>query len=122
MGADADTATGGVRVGDLVDIYDAPFGNVVGTGTYQGEVNLHAMVAPETGMLVVSEEPFAEEATKGMAVLADIIGNPKIKLEDGRVVYGCQVWWQPRTPEVQDAVPHWRGAVEWPKGDGREER
>ena len=35
------------------------------------------------------------------AELVELQSNPKIVLDNGDVVYGCQVWWQPEEPDVQ---------------------
>lgn len=71
-----------------------PNWGVTAHGTYDGTVDLFALVDPKTGDLVVSETPFSPEAKVGMAEMKPILGNPRIVLEDGTVVYGCQVWWQ----------------------------
>ena len=68
-------------------------------GTYNEDVTVYAFWESDGSFL---SQKFAEEmpndttideAEKRGATLQRIENNPKIVLDNGEVVYGCQVWW-----------------------------
>ena len=61
-------------------------------GTLLGYVTVYATYREEDGALV-SLTDAEEELPDGVGF--PIYDNPKIELDSGRIVYGCQVWWRP---------------------------
>lgn len=69
----------------------------LGMGWYVGDVMVYAIRTPEGNLLSLSNaevEPPASMVPEGGALL-ESPDNPKIVLDSGKVVYGCQVWWEP---------------------------
>jgi hypothetical protein len=74
----------------------------LGQGTYLGEVTVYYFVSKD-GTLIhtfghAETEPPWDIVTTMKAEgceLARHEGNPKIRLDNGEIVYGCQVWWVP---------------------------
>lgn len=71
----------------------------LGEGDHVGSVMTWFWVSPNASLASLPEcerEPSAE-AKAGMEAdgyeLLSVDDNPKIVLDSGRVVYGCQVWW-----------------------------
>ena len=63
-------------------------------GIYAGDVNVYAVLDEQTGNLIqVKEGDTAPEPEPGQ-VVQEVGPNPKLVLDDGEVVYGCQVWWE----------------------------
>lgn len=59
----------------------------LGLGTLIGYANVYAVVTEDGAIL---SEHDAEQPHDDCIILQ---GNPKIKLDSGEIVYGCQVWW-----------------------------
>jgi hypothetical protein len=89
-----------VEPGTRVRVKDGKQEEDLGLGTYMGEVDVHIAHTPD-GSVLSSDDP--ENQPPDLAVLPEgsqvshIQDNPKIQLDTGRVVYGCQVWWEPLT-------------------------
>jgi hypothetical protein len=69
-----------------------------GKGTYQGEVAVYYILMPDGSLHSkqdAEERPTIEEIEAANGKLITSPGNPKIVLDNGDVVYGCQVWWEP---------------------------
>jgi hypothetical protein len=77
----------------------------LGEGNYVGDVTTYAV---EAGGHIYSnanaEEPLSEDdlqqirdvyAVEDNWIIANIPNNPKMVLDSGKTVYGCQVWWEP---------------------------
>lgn len=67
------------------------FGNLVGT------VTVYAIAKPDGSIVSfqnAEERPSEEAIAEHGGKLITIEDNPKIILDDGCVVYGCQVWWR----------------------------
>lgn len=73
----------------------------LGEGDHVGGVTTWVWVSPSGSLASPPEceqEPSAEVKAEMEAdgyELLSIDGNPKIVLDSGEVVYGCQVWWTP---------------------------
>ena len=68
----------------------------LGFGTLLGEVTTYAIQMPDETILSAryAEKPPSEEMVRESGgTLITIENNPKILMDDGSVVYGCQVWW-----------------------------
>jgi len=80
-----------------VRVHDGSGQKLLGEGTYVGDVAVYFMAMPDGSLRSLSnaeEEPSPELIPEG-AELIKTADNPKIVLDDGRTVYGCQVWWEP---------------------------
>jgi hypothetical protein len=78
-----------------VQVMDGTGKNVLGFGEYTEDVTTYVMQMPDGSLLSL---PNAEQVPKEIPVgakLRMIPTNPKIVMDDGKVVYGCQVWWSP---------------------------
>ncbi len=81
-----------------VKVMDGTGENLLGYGSVVGLVDVYAIEMPDGSLrsLGNAEEAPPEEAVRdsgGELVLIE--SNAKIALDEGRVVYGCQVWWEP---------------------------
>lgn len=75
-----------------VQVHSGDGKTLLGNGTYVEDVTVY-VVRHEDG---ISSAKFAEEPPEGMEDVAEVVSsNPKIILDSGEVVYGCQVWWAP---------------------------
>lgn len=64
-------------------------------GKYIGKVTVYAIVTDE-GLLsnkLAEEKPTDEQIAASGGELVTVKDNPKIQLDSGEIVYGCQVWW-----------------------------
>ena len=69
----------------------------LGEGTYTEDVWLYYGIT-EDGSLVSAKNPEVEpklEDLPGAVKIARAEQNPKIRLDSGEVIYGCQCWWVP---------------------------
>ncbi len=67
-------------------------------GQYVGDVTVYVINHPRGALVsnkLAETRPTDEEVAKIGGTLEKIDGNPKIVLDNGEVVYGCQVWWEP---------------------------
>lgn len=74
----------------------------LGLGNYTEDVTTYAMRMPDGSLRSLCNaeiKPEAEIVPEGAEVI-EIEGNPKIVLDNGNVVYGCQVWWIARFEET----------------------
>jgi len=86
-----------VESGTRVRVKDGHGKEDLGLGTYLGEADV---VVAQTldGSILTSDDP--EHKAPHLADLpagsqiVHVKNNPKIRLDDGRIVYGCQVWWE----------------------------
>lgn len=74
----------------------------LGLGWYVGDVTVFFIRQPDGSLTSAhdAEKPPSLEDLPPGAQLVKSENNPKIKLDSGDIVYGCQVWWEP-TDEVQ---------------------
>lgn len=84
------------KPGMRVRVYDGSGEVLLGEGTYEGDVKVWFFAMPDGNLQSLQnaeEEPTPDMIPKD-AELVCTDDNPKIRLDDGRVVYGCQVWWE----------------------------
>lgn len=80
-----------------VDVHNGDQSVHLGHGTYVADVSVYFVILPDGSLSSLSnaeEEPAADTIPPG-AVVRESPSNPKIVLDNGQVVYGCQVWWSP---------------------------
>ncbi len=85
------------QAGMRVRVHDGSGEKLLGEGTYEGDVSVYFIVMPDGSLRSLSnaeEEPPPEMVPEGGEVVKTD-DNPKIRLDTGEVVYGCQVWWEP---------------------------
>ena len=84
------------KPGIRVRVHDGSGDVLLGEGTYEGNVKVYFMVMPDGSLQSLENaelEPPAEQIPAGAEVVCTD-DNPKIRLDSGQVVYGCQVWWE----------------------------
>jgi len=89
----------GIRVGARVSVASGDGQSEMGQGVLTGFVTVYG-VQTSTGALIslvdCERRPSeAELAAMGGGEIIELEDNPKIEMDDGRIVYGCQVWWNP---------------------------
>lgn len=87
-----------LTLGDRVEVFDGDGSEFLGYGEYVGNVSVYVIVMPDGSIKSLKnaeQKPSDEEVTNLGGELLEVENNPKIVLDNGRVVYGCQVWWQP---------------------------
>lgn len=73
----------------------------LGDGTYVAEVPVYFFQMPDGSLRSApnaEEKPPADAVPEGAKVVWTS-ANPKIILDSGQTVYGCQVWWEPIIPD-----------------------
>jgi len=75
-------------IGRRVAVWSGDGSEALGNGTYVDQVTVY--VIPSPGGL--SSYKCAEERPD-LPNVEKIERNPKIRLDSGGIVYGCQVWW-----------------------------
>jgi hypothetical protein len=81
--------TNGIKPPCRVRVWDGTGEKLVGEGTYVGDVKVR-FVMGDDGSIFSTDDPEVT-APPGTTVVNE---NPKIVMDDGSVVYGCQVWWE----------------------------
>lgn len=72
----------------------------LGTGDFLGYVELHIIRKDDSYLFAEKDKngnypkAFQKEVDKGLENVFVYELNPKIKLDNGGIVYGCQVWWE----------------------------
>lgn len=85
------------KVGMRVLVHSGDGETLLGEGTYEGNTKVYFMVMPDGSLQSLQNaeiEPPADEVPEGAEVVCSE-DNPKIRLDNGQVVYGCQTWWTP---------------------------
>lgn len=91
-----------------VQVWSGDQSEYLGEGTLVGEATVYFLACDDGSLVSMpnpEEEPPAEMVREKGGEVVRAPNNPKIELDDGRVVYGCQVWWRPRaagSPEPSD--------------------
>lgn len=96
-------------IGQRVRVKDGSNTSVVGFGTYEGQVDVYVVKTAEGNLLSDSNAEVKPEYIPPGGVLVKLPNNPKIRLDNGKVVYGCQVWWELIPPE-RDVLPVYQHA------------
>ena len=81
--------------GMRVRVHDGSGEKLLGDGTYEGNVKVYFVSMPDGSLQSLKDaeqEPPPEMVPEGAEVICSE-DNPKIRLDSGEVVYGCQVWW-----------------------------
>jgi len=83
----------------------------LGEGWYVGDVTVYFIRHPD-GHLTSNENaevpPSAESLPEGSEIVRSE-NNPKIRMMDGTIMYGCQVWWEPvESAKSVDLGGRWR--------------
>lgn len=82
-----------IKVGQRVKVFDGSGVKDLGYGIFEGYSTVY--VKPiRGGILNSGEQP--------MEGYFPVPNNPRIRLDNGQVVYGCQVWWVPVEEEMVD--------------------
>lgn len=91
-----------------VKVWNGDQSEFLGEGTYVGEVTVY-FIQTENG---ISSGSNAEQRPEGVPEdqIIEAPNNPKIVLDSGRTVYGCQVWWEP--VDGESAAP--KTESKWP--------
>lgn len=78
-----------------VKVWNGDQSEFLGEGTYVGDVTVY-FIQNEDGNGIRSGSN-AEQRPEGVPEdqIIEAPNNPKIVLDSGRTVYGCQVWWEP---------------------------
>lgn len=87
----------GMQLPQRVRVMDGSAEQTIGEGTCVGNVTTY-VIRNKDGS--ISSLPNAEEKPEHSAIpkgcfVHELEDNPKIVMDDGKVVYGCQVWWEP---------------------------
>jgi len=84
-----------------VRVWDGKGENELGYGWLVGYVNVHVIESPDGGSILSDKLNPEEELPPMFQELLDagyrkyiLSDNPKIELDSGATVYGCQVWWR----------------------------
>lgn len=83
--------------GTRVSVFSGDQTQALGMGTYVGDVDVYFIVMPD-GSLKSERNPEQPPDPKFIprgGRVTSAKANPKIKLDTGEIVYGCQVWWDP---------------------------
>lgn len=97
-----------------VRVFSGDGSTCIGKGVLIGYVTVYATRNMDSGLL--SSTSISETTPVGVEY-ETIENNPKIVMEDGRVVYGCQVWWEPWVDEFT-AVAKEDGSAQILRPDG----
>lgn len=83
-----------VPIGTRVRVKDGAGEKFIGEGTYVGRVTVYVVRTPDGRLLSnkIAETPPSAVPEES---IFRIPRNPKIQLDNGEIVYGCQVWWEP---------------------------
>ena len=86
-----------IKAGQRVQVHSGDGKTFIGNGTYVGEVTVYIIRGNDS----IFSAKNAEEIPEGTDVAEMLPSNPKIELDSGEIVYGCQVWWAP-IPEGEE--------------------
>lgn len=88
--------------GMRVMVMDASMTKALGEGKLVGMVSLWGWLEKKDGEAWME---YSEEKPEGKGAFR-IPSNPKIELDSGKIVYGCQCWWSFWEDEKSPFVPH----------------
>lgn len=98
-----------------VKVWDGSQKNYLGLGDYTSDVPVYVYMDKNGAIRSCPDAEQQPETIPEGCELRVIQDNPRIVLDSGRVVYGCQVWWKPvqEIVEVQeDTYDPWAVAME----------
>ena len=87
-----------IKPGTRVSVFSGDQERSLGDGIYQGDVTVYIWANPDGSIssMTYAEKPPGKENIYPGSRISKIDKNPKILLDSGQVVYGCQVWWTPK--------------------------
>lgn len=96
-----------------VRVWNGDQSEFLGEGDYVGNVAIYAIQMPDGSLRSnTNAEVEPDEVPEG-GVVRRMNNNPKIVLDNGQTVYGCQVWWEPIEDDgpgaASAASPHQHG-------------
>jgi len=86
-----------------VRVWNGDQSECLGIGDYDEDVAVYFIHMPDGSLRSISnaeQEPTPDMIPEGAQVIKSD-DNPKIVLENGEVVYGCQTWWHPLEREAE---------------------
>ena len=83
------------NAGKKVLVRDGSGQKILGYGKYVGSTKVWVLQMPDGSLRSAPNAEAMPQNVPPGAKLYQTDNNPKIILDDGRVVYGCQVWWEP---------------------------
>ena len=94
-----------------VRVWNGDQSEFLGEGNYVGNVAIYAIEMPDGSIQSNTNAEVEPEDVPEGGVVRKMNNNPKIVLDNGQTVYGCQVWWEPvKEPVAASAAsPHQHG-------------
>lgn len=86
-----------IPAGTRVEVYSGDAETPLGLGTYEGSAMVYFAVMPDGSLRSHHDAriPITRDDEPEAIHFEYVPDNPVIKLDSGRYVYGCQVWWGP---------------------------
>tara|TARA_Y100000034_G_scaffold67850_1_gene81892 strand:+ start:537 stop:887 length:351 start_codon:yes stop_codon:yes gene_type:complete len=83
-----------------VKVWNGDQSEYLGEGTLEGEVEIYGIITSSglTSLADPTQEPHPSQIPANGKLHRG--KSPKILLDDGRVVFGCQTWWQAIGPDT----------------------
>ncbi len=76
-----------------IKVFDGTGKKVLGFGYIIGHTDVWVIEMPD-GSIRSLKDAKKRPTNRSGGTLQRILNNPKIRLDKGRIVYGCQVWWE----------------------------
>ena len=93
------------KKGQRVRVWNGDQSKYLGEGEYVGEATIYAIEMPDGSLRSNSNAEIEPDDVPEGGVVRSVPNNPKIVLDNGQTVYGCQVWWEP----VEEKAEHVHG-------------
>lgn len=81
-----------------VQVWSGDQSDFLGEGELVGEATVYFLACDDGSLISMNnpeERPPPELVAEKGGEIIESKDNPKIRLDDGSFVYGCQVWWKP---------------------------
>jgi hypothetical protein len=97
----------GKMAGKRVRVYSGDGKRKLGEGVYVGSVPVYSILMPDGSLRSMrnAEQRPPDSAVPFGGKVVESPRSPKIKLDSGRIVYGCQVWWETVEAKPAEAKP-----------------
>jgi hypothetical protein len=79
--------------GKRVEVWNGDRSQYLGKGRYVGDVTTYAILDADGALRSMKNAEKKPTKVPEGCEISELPNNPKIILDDGTVVYGCQVWW-----------------------------
>jgi hypothetical protein len=89
--------------GKRVRVWNGDRSEYLGEGNYVGNVNVYFIQMPDGSLQSNGNAEVEPTDVPEGGVVRKAGKNPKIVLDNGQTVYGCQVWWEPVEEEASPA-------------------